>query len=129
LFAVTRDQHSERIARDDVTKFGPGPSNVFARVASPGRGRSARLLRCVQHRRFRRFAAEQAVVVLSVRTNAYKLTDIAMNWREYDPTIGFFKDAPAGAFAAARHYGYWGVESSSPMEKAQYLVYKVKPGY
>ena len=35
--------------------------------------------------------AEQAVVVLRVRTNAYKLTDLAMNWREYDPTIGFFR--------------------------------------
>jgi len=72
---------------------------------------------------------EQAVVVLSVRTNAYKLTDITMNWREYDPAIGFFKDSPAGAFSAGRHYGYLGVESSSPMQKAEYLVYKVKSGY
>lgn len=72
---------------------------------------------------------EKGIVVISYRANAHRLSTIALNWREYDPEVGFFKDVEGSGFPMSRVSTHWGVETRSPLQDVRYVAYEMKPGY
>ena len=70
----------------------------------------------------------EAVVVLSLRTNTPDQSVISMFWREFDEASGFFKEGKSQSIRVRRNSTLMWTRTESPLQETRFLVYRVAPG-